>query len=94
MDYSDFRAPYYKDGIDDHFDINYIKHNSQFEETIRFGNVYNRMILYDASMWHSANSYHTKQPRLLQVFFANLNCDTMGSPIERSRFIDYEMGDI
>lgn len=94
IDYSDNRTSYYKDGIDDEFDEHYTKHNSQFEETVRFANIYNRLIMYDATLWHSANSYHTKQARLMQVFFANLKSETMGSPIERSKFIDYEMGNI
>lgn len=93
-DYSDNRCPYYKDKVDVSFDEHYTKHNSQFEETVRFANIYNRLIMYDATLWHSANSYHTKQPRLMQVFFANLKSETMGSPIERSKFIDYEMGNI
>jgi hypothetical protein len=47
VDYSDNRAPFYKDGIDVEFEKHYTKHNSQFEETVRFANIYNRMILYE-----------------------------------------------
>ena len=45
--------------------------NSNFEETIRFSNVYNRCIGFDAMEWHAANEFvqKTKDSRLTLVIF-------------------------
>lgn len=45
--------------------------DSQFTETIKVANKYNRLIGYDASMFHRPNSYKTKsgQPRKSLIFF-------------------------
>jgi hypothetical protein len=43
-----------------------------FEEKLRFQNIFNRMILYDSMEWHGANSYYHedgKDPRLTLAFF-------------------------
>jgi hypothetical protein len=47
------------------------EHNSDFTETIYFGNVYNRLIAYDASEFHGVKSFNgkNKTPRLTLVFF-------------------------
>tara|TARA_B100000029_G_scaffold238127_1_gene235213 strand:- start:15750 stop:16544 length:795 start_codon:yes stop_codon:yes gene_type:complete len=45
-------------------------HRENFIEKIRFQNVFNRMIMYDANEFHAANSYYTEgDPRLTLVFF-------------------------
>lgn len=45
-------------------------HNNKFEETMRFGNVYNRLVMYSASEYHRANSFVTNgEDRLTLVFF-------------------------
>lgn len=46
------------------------KHNSRFIETARFNNVYNRLVCYDASVFHKANSYNNDE-RLTLVFFVS-----------------------
>ena len=45
--------------------------NSQFTETIRFGNQYNRLIAYDSKLSHRPNSFSTSttSPRLTLLFF-------------------------
>jgi len=92
VNHSVARLPFYGQGIDDGYDAALKANNSQFEEVIRFGNVYNRFVAYDANLWHGSGTMHTKNPRLLQIFFAKLKCDTMGSPIERSKFVEKKLG--
>ena len=47
--------------------------NSDFEETVRFSNVYNRCIGFDAMEWHAANEFvqKTEHPRLTLIIFWN-----------------------
>jgi hypothetical protein len=45
------------------------KHNNKFIETARFSNLYNRLVCYDASVFHKANSYDNDEDRLTLVFF-------------------------
>ena len=91
IDYGDARIPYYKDGIDIDYDESLRKNNEQFEQVMRFGNVYNRLVIYDANLFHAADCMHTKNPRLTQLFFAKINCETMGSPIERCKYVEEVM---
>ena len=46
--------------------------NGNFEETVRFSNVYNRCIGFDGSNWHSANSFaqdSKEEERLTLIIF-------------------------
>lgn len=45
-------------------------YNSQFKETIQIGNMYNRLITYDANMFHKPNNYAIDHPddRLALIF--------------------------
>ena len=58
-----------------------------FIEKVRFANIYNRMIMYDANEFHRANSYYNedgKNVRLTLVFFiGGLNVDIF--PLEKIR---------
>jgi hypothetical protein len=47
------------------------ENNNLFTETMTIGNVYNRMICYDAANYHRANGFTSgaNEPRLTQVFF-------------------------
>ena len=46
------------------------KNYSDFDETIRFNNMYNRMICYNTFEWHSAMSTNAgDDDRLTLVFF-------------------------
>jgi hypothetical protein len=77
--YNPENSKFYKDSLE----IN----NSQFIETVRFSNIYNRMIAYDGSQYHVVNNlYGDKEPRLTQVFFF----ETISSdwfPIPHSRTV-------
>ena len=45
-------------------------HNSKFDTTIEFKNVYNRLIVYDGTLWHNQSSFWVPEEfRLTQVFF-------------------------
>ena len=47
-----------------------VESNNDFEETIRFSNVYNRSIGFDSSYWHCANDFSiNKEPRLTLIIF-------------------------
>lgn len=45
--------------------------HTNFEETIRVGNVYNRLIAYDSNLWHRPNNFKTSvnEPRTTLLFF-------------------------
>ena len=46
------------------------KHNSKFDTTVEFKNVYNRLISYDGVNWHKQPSFWVPEKfRLTQVFF-------------------------
>ena len=67
---SDVKLQFFKYGIDNGtYDDALLQHNSSFTETVRIGNVYNRMALWNGSTWHGANSFYGVEPRLTQVFF-------------------------
>lgn len=49
-----------------------LKNNhANFQETIRVGNVFNRLIAYDANLWHRPNTFKTldNTPRTTLLFF-------------------------
>ena len=56
------------------------EHNQKFEETIRIGNIYNRMIAYSASESHCLNGVPKNEERLTLLFFIN------GLTPDRNRF--------
>lgn len=65
-----------------------IEHNSKFNKTIEFKNVYNRLILYDASNWHRESNFFASEnePRLTQVFFVHDLCVSNNCmPIQKVR---------
>jgi len=50
------------------------KHNSKFDTTVEFKNVYNRIVAYDGSYWHKQSSFWVPEEfRLTQVFFVEFN---------------------
>ena len=70
------RSLYHKHLLEDkHFDQNLYsktiqKHNSKFDTTIEFKNVYNRLIAYDSAIWHKQPSFWVPEKfRLTQTFF-------------------------
>jgi hypothetical protein len=48
-----------------------LQHEELFEKTLEFGNVYNRLVLYDVNYWHKESNFtvNTFEPRMTQVFF-------------------------
>lgn len=49
-----------------------LKNNhANFDETVRVGNVFNRLIAYDSNLWHRPNTFKTSdaQPRTALLFF-------------------------
>jgi len=64
------------------------EHNSQFEETIRISNVYNRLISFDSHLIHGAQEFfgESEESRLTLIFFVKkLLVDN--TPISRVRRI-------
>lgn len=70
-----------------------------FIEKVRFANIYNRMIMYDANEFHRANSFYNKNgkpARLTLVFFIG-GLDAGMYPLEKIRekncneFIEYQI---
>ena len=47
-----------------------IESNSDFEETVRFANVYNRCVGFDAMEWHAANEFAQKDDKELRLTLA------------------------
>ncbi len=59
---------------DTYSDFN-LTHPDNWELVDRVGSVYNRLVLWDAQLIHSATSYEhftSKDPRLVQLFFFNI----------------------
>jgi hypothetical protein len=77
---------FYLNGTDDDFDQSLRNHNGSFTETVRFQNIYNRLISFDGHTAHGANSLYTDiAPRLTQVFFVkNIECTGLG-PLQRHK---------
>ena len=66
-----------------------LENNNQFEEVIRVSNAYNRLVLFDSSLFHSANGYFGgedgQDARLALVFFVK-NIKTKSLPVARSKY--------
>jgi hypothetical protein len=64
------------------------EHNSQFEETIRVSNIYNRLITFDSHLHHAAQDFfgEGQDSRLTLVFFVN-ELFVNNTPIGRVRRI-------
>jgi hypothetical protein len=57
---------------DDGYDKTLSEWNSGYIETVRFANIYNRLISFESTQHHAATSlYVTEHPRLTLVFFVN-----------------------
>jgi hypothetical protein len=65
-----------------------LENNNQFEETIRVGNVYNRLVAFDAHMFHAAQNFFgdadQDNERLTLVLFTN-SLTAGRSPVFRLR---------
>jgi hypothetical protein len=76
--YLKYKHNFFKGNIVTNYDDKLKEHNSYFEETVRFDNIYNRLVAYDGEEYHAASSYYSSsQPRLTQVFFVKkINCES------------------
>ena len=63
------------------------KHRSCFIEKVRFENIYNRLIMYDAKEFHAANSYYTSKDNRLTLLFFIGGIRANKWPLERIREI-------
>lgn len=59
-------------------------HNSQYEETIKVSNIYNRLLMFDSHLLHKAQHFFGKDDdaRLTLIFFIR-NLRSNGTPISR-----------
>ena len=83
----------YKSGQFDRekYEKDYIKLEENYFEKIRFQNIFNRLIMYDTSEWHRANSYWNgdgKDARLHLGFF--IGGISGNYPLERVKNDEYE----
>lgn len=86
LDNSDAKQRFFKDHTDLNYEDRLQMHRSAYEETIRFNNIYNRMICFDAESAHGVNNYYSsKEPRLTQVFFVEKIEADVASPISRHK---------
>jgi hypothetical protein len=87
LDQSTAKQDFYKNGVDSDYDNRIQTHKSAYVETIRFNNVYNRLIAFDSSSAHGVNSYYSNtDPRLTQVFFVTKLDSKTPSPIARQKY--------
>ena len=86
LDETESKSRFYQDGTDLNYDERLHMHNSAYVETIRFNNIYNRMICFDSESAHGVNNYYSStEPRLTQVFFVrNIKTDVL-PPIARHK---------
>ena len=78
------KGQYYKYGVDKNYESEMLNHNQHFIETVRFNNVYNRLISFDGQTYHGANNFFTdKEPRLTQVFFVRSIKSKSKPPLQR-----------
>lgn len=86
MDWSSSKQDFLLKGIDNNYDSAITGHNSAFEETVRFQNVFNRCIIFDSEVFHGVNSfYNNGADRLTQVFFVHSADITTPPPIARHK---------
>jgi len=80
---------FYLYGIDNNYDKRIIHSNSGFTETVRFQNIYNRLICFDGHTAHGANSFYTESlPRLTQIFFVKkIEVNAMGPMQRHTRYL-------
>ncbi len=64
------KQDFYTGKISKDYDETILRHNGSYIETIKFNNLYNRMICFDRSQPHGVKSFYTTgEARLTQVFF-------------------------
>mgnify|MGYP003651021610 CR=1 FL=1 len=78
-DYEEIRSTYHSGDYPPEMEQKHRAWNNRFEETLRFQNVYNRMVCYDGREFRRANNrYSNVDPRLtLSFFISGIICDTL-----------------
>ena len=65
-------------------------HNERFNKTIEIDSMYNRLVMFDASQWHMANSFlddNLEEERFIMVtFFNTMECNSKILPNQMIRF--------
>lgn len=56
-------------------------HEDNFDETVTFKNVFNRMIMYDGQTYHRANNFSDKERLTLVFFIKNIEVENFNSYI-------------
>lgn len=83
LDHTLIKDLFYKRKIENFYSDHLRYHNDHFYEVTRYQNVYNRMICFDGSLNHKANSFYSNgNTRLTQVFFIDILNDVV-RPLER-----------
>jgi hypothetical protein len=87
LDKSNVKTNFYSKNLDEDYDHKILIHNSNFEETVKFANIYNRMICFDGKIPHKANNFFSKNfnSRLTQVFFVKNVVGQDSTPIQRQK---------
>lgn len=82
------KTDFFKNGKDSNYDTSMMRHCSAFTETVKINNVYNRLVAFDSSIYHGANSFYTtNEPRLTQVFFVHSINAPAPAPGIRQKFL-------
>lgn len=71
--HTDKKVAHYKGEMSDEECLPYcLENNSNFVETARIGNKYNRLVSFDGSLYHGANLDRISDERLTLVFFTTM----------------------
>ena len=71
----------------------HIEYEEHFKEKLRVRNIFNRLLAYDTSEWHGANSYYNgdgKDDRLTLTFFVGGIVSKSKFPLKRIKNSEYE----
>jgi hypothetical protein len=63
------------------------EHNNNFTKNLTIGNIFNRLIVYDPTMYHAHDNLLNTEERLIQVFHVS-KFNAKMSPLERMRRYD------
>ena len=74
------------DNVDDFVEVLIYDTNKNFLESLRFNNIYNRLVTYSGKDYHKCNSFYSgKNERLTLVFFVKKIQVNRHPPLQRSK---------
>jgi hypothetical protein len=79
----EIRKKYYLEKKDEGYGNLFQNMYSDFEKTIEFSNLYNRIICFPGETIHATSSFHTTEIRLNQLFFVKTVTSDFGYPLAR-----------